>query len=390
MSPSHRIAHIVRYPAFPKNWRALLERGQPFVVTEGGRCRLTIAHVAKLGVETEIIVKNQADGAVVRASLTQLVNCLGQDGAIWYMAQHPVPPCLDSLVPKNPTPGAPGLRKPNVWLGSARAHTSLHQDVLHNFILQLEGKKQWSVFAPNDDQYLARETLEERPNYSQHKLTAKVDRARYPEFRKARRFVVDLGPKDIFVLPAYWWHEVVTLEASLMLNYWWAPTLKSVRGIDVERLIYSPGVVRRHVLSHLDLSDLESDHALIDRLYRQKLSLLAAVLLGDLVDELIRSLAAKHQFDVRLYPETSEALLKTKGVLSRHVTDFLQLIRDDVAAAEVQLKNKSTSTSRGFKTVTLNHRLRALCATLRLQPCTRLIRNNALWMKNISADTYRY
>ena len=179
----------------------------------------------------------------------------------------------------------PGVRKPNAWLGSRNAFTQLHQDVLHNFVLQLHGRKKFTLFAPADAPFLARETLEARPNYSQIPSTARVDAAKFPAFAQATPFVVELGPGDVLVLPAYWWHEVLTLESTLMLNYWFAPTLGSVRAVDVERLIYTAGVARRHVLGHLDLRGFASDHALIEQLLAQHLGLLAAVLLADAADD---------------------------------------------------------------------------------------------------------
>ncbi len=388
MARQKRIKKIARYPALPTRWRALITKGEPFIVTGGARSRLTLALVAELGTSTEIVVKNQATGDVGQATLSELVGCLDQDDAIWYMAQHAVPACLDGHFPLRPITGVAGLRKPNIWLGSTRAFTHLHQDVLHNCLLQLDGKKLFTVFAPQDDVYLYREPTVVRPNYSQIKLTSAVDAKQFPDFRKATPFLVELGPGDLFMLPAFWWHEVLTRESSLMLNYWFAPALEAVDGIDVERHIFSSAIARRHVLKHFDLTSMKSDHGLVEALVRQKLGLLAAVVLGDMGDEFLGRLSAKHRFDPRLYPATCEALLKTKGKLPSGAADLLKEIRDEAATADTFLRSKAPAPA--LNTAALNQRLRRLCSASRVPGCSQMVQNNRAWMKDVSADSYLF
>jgi len=383
-----RITEIPRYAKLPRRWKQLVAAGQPFVVTGGGRPRLDLARVERAGEGAEVMVKNQVDGAVGTATLSDLVRCLGQEGAIWYMTQHAVPTALERYVPRRPVAGAPGMRKPNLWLGSARAFTQLHQDVLHNLILQLDGVKRFTVFAPQDDRYLYRETDEDRPNYSQIPRTSEVDRARFPNYRRARAFRVELRPKDIFVLPAYWWHEVLTLEDSLMLNYWWAPTPASVRGIEVESQILSAAIARRHVMKHLDLQAFSSDHALVEDLLRQGLHLLAAVMLEALSEDLVEALARKHRLDPALYTATAEAILKTKGLLPAEAMELLKVIRMEASAADKCLKTRAPAPR--LLTRAQNQRLLKLRAALGLPLAKRMLRNNRAWMKSVDADSYLY
>lgn len=383
-----RITKIPRYEKFPGRWKQLVAAGQPFVVSGAGRSRLDLARVERVAGDTEVMVKNQVDGAVGAAALGDLVRCLGQEGAIWYMTQHAVPTPLERYVPRRPVAGAPGMRKPNLWLGSARAFTQLHQDVLHNLIVQLDGVKQFTVFAPQDDRYLYRETSEDRPNYSQIPRTSAVDAKRFPNYRRARAFRVELRPRDIFVLPAYWWHEVLTLEDSLMLNYWWAPTPASVRGIEVESQILSAAVARRHVMKHLDLSALSSDHALVEDLRRQGLHLLSAVMLEALSEDLVEALAEKHGVDRNLYVSTAEAVLKTKGLLPPAAIELLKVIRMEASTADKCLKTRAPAPR--LTTRALNQRLAGLRAELGLPRAKRLLRNNRAWMKSVAADSYLY
>ena len=71
----------------------------------------------------------------------------------------------------------------------------------------------------------------------------------------------------------------------------------------------------------------------------------------------------------------------------QHV-ELLKQIRDDLLAAETCLKSKSAGPT--LRTHESNRALAALCRTGRMSLCRGMVTNNALWMRTISADTYRY
>jgi len=83
--PSNEITEL---SSFPRQWRDFVSRGQPFIARGAAKAGLTLKTVEALGEASEV----------------------------------------------------KGLRKPNAWLGSARAHTPLHQDHMHNLVVQLGAK----------------------------------------------------------------------------------------------------------------------------------------------------------------------------------------------------------------------------------------------------------
>ena len=386
MNRPKRATEIVELSAFPPRWRDYVSRGQPFVARGAAKSRLTLKVVEALGEATEVIVKNQVTNEVGQASLSELVRCLDEEGAVWYLAQQPVPSVLGPELPKTPISGVKGLLKPNAWLGSARAHTPLHQDHMHNLVVQLDGRKRFTVFAPQDDRYLYRErTSERRLTYSQIRQPSAVDRQRYPEYRHATPFEIELAPRDIFFMPAFWWHEVLTLESSLMLNSWWPPSLSSLRGVDIQETMLSPVTARLTLLKYLDLSIFKSDLHVVQALGDQKLTLLSALLLGEVADEFRAALAKKHLADPLLYPETAQALLSAR--LSSSASALLTQIQNEVVLASSALTEKVEAPP-ALTTAVLGRKLRRLFSSNGLTTCTRLVHNNAIWLKNVATDAY--
>jgi hypoxia-inducible factor 1-alpha inhibitor (HIF hydroxylase) len=106
-----------------------------------------------------------------------------------------------------------------LFLGGARARnarTRLHFDQVDNIYLQVAGTKVFQIYEPGQGGCLA-------PYPWHHPLdrSAQVDlrdiagsTRRFPRFAEARGFEVVLQPGDLFFLPAYWWHEVLTAPGS--------------------------------------------------------------------------------------------------------------------------------------------------------------------------------
>lgn len=104
----------------------------------------------------------------------------------------------------------------SAWIGPARARTGLHCDRLDNVAMLVAGRKRF---------YLAPPDALRSPD----DLSGKYDRwatLACLSFRElATRggdvgplHAVDLLPGDALYVPAGWWHEVVNLEASILLS----------------------------------------------------------------------------------------------------------------------------------------------------------------------------
>ena len=101
-----------------------------------------------------------------------------------------------------------------------------------NFVLQLVGTKRLLLFSPMDMDKMALIPHDEdkgqtgtRLNFSRHGAFTPEEflndlRAKNPELRDVRMFVVDLSPGEVLYMPAGWGHCVHNLGHSVMLNFW--------------------------------------------------------------------------------------------------------------------------------------------------------------------------
>eukprot|EP00877_Chromochloris_zofingiensis_P007293 jgi/Chrzof1/2817/UNPLg00735.t1 len=101
----------------------------------------------------------------------------------------------------------------DVLAGSAGSYTSFHQDGplrCASLLVVLEGRK-LVVMSPNSDE----------PN-PLHKVTATLSALRDPSLqdrvKELRGKVVEVGKGEAVLIPAYWWHAVCNLEASMSIN----------------------------------------------------------------------------------------------------------------------------------------------------------------------------
>ena len=126
---------------------------------------------------------------------------------------------------------------------AAYARTVLHFDQYDNCFMQLSGRKTFLLFDP-----LQSGRLYPYPIHHALDRSAQVDleapmrdqREEFPRVAGAKGCKVTLSPGDVLVLPAYWWHEVITEphpgasgsdEEALTcsLNFWFSPVNKLFR-----------------------------------------------------------------------------------------------------------------------------------------------------------------
>lgn len=77
------------------------------------------------------------------------------------------------------------------------------------------------MFSGEDSEFLypTRIPFEESTVYSE--VNIKIpDLAKFPNYQKARPYVVDLEPGDVLYVPHHWWHFVECLTDCLSINTW--------------------------------------------------------------------------------------------------------------------------------------------------------------------------
>jgi hypothetical protein len=123
---------------------------------------------------------------------------------------------LDAFLTR--TGGAP---RGMLWIGPQGAFTPLHHDLTNNLLIQLVGRKSVLMAAPGETPKL----------YNDHHVYSRIRDltepdivARFPKLDGLQVHRVVLEPGDALFVPLGWWHQVTTLEFSVMLtntNFHW-------------------------------------------------------------------------------------------------------------------------------------------------------------------------
>src|SRR5262249_33725118 len=43
----------------------------------------------------------------------------------------------------------------------------------------------------------------------------------FPQFANSRPVCIELHPGEMLFLPAFWWHDVVSIGENVAVNFWW-------------------------------------------------------------------------------------------------------------------------------------------------------------------------
>jgi hypothetical protein len=103
-----------------------------------------------------------------------------------------------------------------MWIGPAGTFTPLHHDLTNNLLAQITGRKKLVLLPPSETRRLANRF---HVFSDVHDIEDPRQLKRFPEARDARRFEVEIGAGDLLYLPVGWWHQVRSVEFSVMLTY---------------------------------------------------------------------------------------------------------------------------------------------------------------------------
>lgn len=145
--------------------------------------------------------------------------------AYLHMSNDPYLSALQKDVPWDSIfPILPNSNGSTFWLGTKQSHTGCHYDTYGiNFVLQVFGKKRWTLFPPTDSPFLypTRIPLEESTVFSHINFQC-PNFLKYPLLLNSHPRVVVLQPGDILFVPRHWWHFVETVDEdiSCAVNLW--------------------------------------------------------------------------------------------------------------------------------------------------------------------------
>lgn len=143
----------------------------------------------------------------------------------YYLMQQSIPREFPELAADLPAPEyACGARThPHLWFGSEGNLTPLHYDMANNLFAQLRGRKRFLLFHPDDAPRLYPRPADSRHHNLSQLDTEQDNAARFPLLADAQPWTCEVGPGDLLFLPAFWWHQVRSLEAGVSISIWWAP-----------------------------------------------------------------------------------------------------------------------------------------------------------------------
>ncbi|XP_016144035.1 HSPB1-associated protein 1 homolog [Sinocyclocheilus grahami] len=114
-------------------------------------------------------------------------------------------------------------RDSTLWIGTQGANTPCHIDSYGcNLVFQIQGRKQWHLFPPNDTHclYPTRIPYEESSVFSQVSIV-QPDLKKFPAFRRAHAHTITLQPGQVLFVPRHWWHYVESVDpVTVSVNSW--------------------------------------------------------------------------------------------------------------------------------------------------------------------------
>jgi hypothetical protein len=146
------------------------------------------------------------------------------DGPRWCLQQVSVEQELPALASRLDYPSCVRrelLNAINLWLAAPLTVTPLHYDATHNLFAQVSGSKTFYLFPPESldalypgplntgAQHISQIDLF-HPDFTRHPLAASLS---------YREVTVSAG--EALILPAFWWHQVISHDVSVSVNFWW-------------------------------------------------------------------------------------------------------------------------------------------------------------------------
>lgn len=182
------------------------------------------------------------------------------------------------------------------WYGAPGCVTALHFDWTSNFLVQVSGRKQVTLYAPSQTPYLypAGDGPAGWIDLREHSLLdiERPDYERFPLFRKARPLGAVLEPGDMLWLPPNWWHQMKSLDVSISLNFWWAPHLDQLLFMDdlVPKMpgAYAAGVLEEFLWNGTETRDFPGLIQMAERARELGLGWAAALIAAAALEQALR------------------------------------------------------------------------------------------------------
>lgn len=132
---------------------------------------------------------------------------------------------FSTLADENSLPMADRKPLESIWIGNQTV-IAAHNDMMQNIAICAAGKRQFTLFPPDQFANLYIGPLDNTPAGRPVSMVdfAEPDFTKFPKFKEALRnsFTCELEPGDAVFIPAMWWHHVKGLSPfNILVNYWW-------------------------------------------------------------------------------------------------------------------------------------------------------------------------
>eukprot|EP01121_Diplochlamys_sp_Union-15-3_P000772 TRINITY_DN10645_c0_g1_i1.p1 TRINITY_DN10645_c0_g1~~TRINITY_DN10645_c0_g1_i1.p1 ORF type:complete len:174 (+),score=30.53 TRINITY_DN10645_c0_g1_i1:68-589(+) len=112
------------------------------------------------------------------------------------------------------------LKFNTLWISQKDIITTLHYDEAYNLFAQVNGHKKFTLFSPDEFKNLYPFPVH-HPNDRQCQVDIDdPDFEKFPNFKNAKGTVGIVGPSDVLYIPPYWFHHVLSVDASVSVNFW--------------------------------------------------------------------------------------------------------------------------------------------------------------------------
>jgi lysine-specific demethylase 8 len=113
----------------------------------------------------------------------------------------------------------------NLWFGPGGNTTALHFDGANNFFIQLFGEKKIWLYSPKYFYSLYPNSFTSRAPHISQVDPGNIDEINYPRALDIEKTEIIISRGNILFLPAYWWHQVYSINSNISVNIWFKPNL---------------------------------------------------------------------------------------------------------------------------------------------------------------------
>lgn len=114
------------------------------------------------------------------------------------------------------------LTSPQIWMGSKTGDmpcTNLHRDCTHGMLSNLFGRKRLILFSPDQSDYVYPVPAFNTYQPCLLKDPLHVDMEKFPLYKHAVGLEVTIGPGEMLVIPAFWYHCVYALDNVFSVSF---------------------------------------------------------------------------------------------------------------------------------------------------------------------------